>query len=57
MQGAELQSQVGSYEAFAEACLQELRRLSLLAGEPFQLPALPQPVPQVPAPQSTSLQR
>ncbi|CAL5219060.1 g820 [Coccomyxa viridis] len=48
MQGAELQSQVGSYEAFAEACLQELRRLSMLAGEPFQLPALPQPAPQEP---------
>ena len=53
MQAAELQGQVGSFEAFAEACVQELRRLSILAGEPFQLPALPQADPQVPSPLST----
>ena len=47
MQAAELQSQVSGYEVFAENCLQELRRLSMLAGEPFQLPALPQVAPQV----------
>ena len=41
MKAAELQSQVGSYEAFSEVCVQELRRLSMLAGEPFQLPAVP----------------
>lgn len=43
MQAAELQGQVGSYESFTELCIQELRRLSMLAGEPFQLPALPPP--------------
>lgn len=43
VQAAELQGQVGSYESFTELCIQELRRLSMLAGEPFQLPALPPP--------------
>jgi len=41
MQAAELQSQVGSYKAYTEVCVQEMRRLSMLAGEPFQLPAVP----------------
>ena len=41
MKAAELQSQVGSYKAYTEVCVQEMRRLSMLAGEPFQLPAVP----------------
>ena len=40
---ADLQRQLGSYEAFVELCVQELRRLSGLANEPFQLPAIPAP--------------
>ena len=38
---ADLQGQLGSYEAYVELCVQELRRLSVLANEPFQLPAIP----------------
>ncbi len=40
---ADLQGQLGSYEAYVELCVQELRRLSVLANEPFQLPAIPAP--------------
>ncbi|CAK0746583.1 hypothetical protein CVIRNUC_001703 [Coccomyxa viridis] len=50
---ADLQGQLGSYEAYVELCVQELRRLSVLANEPFQLPAIPAPAQaaqQAPAP-------
>ena len=40
---ADLQGQLGSHEAYVELCVQELRRLSVLANEPFQLPAIPAP--------------
>ena len=40
---ATLQGQLGSHEAYVELCVQELRRLSALANEPFQLPAIPAP--------------
>ena len=40
---ADLQGQLGSYEAYVELCVQELRRVSSLANEPFQLPAIPAP--------------
>jgi len=43
----ELQDALHKQEAFTELVIAELRRLSVLAGEPVQLPAFPPPSLQV----------